>query len=183
MISWPVPPPPPEGRCESHADCTGHQACVATTCREVGCTSGDDCGVGMSCDGDTWSCVPGCATDSDCLLGASCDGGTCLDPDCESAVLDCALGERCEAEGCVAEEGLCEVCDPYLEMMGLEPCGSSGSCLQLQGAPQDMGFCFYECEGGDEPCAAGFTCEEFPDETEGYFAYCPTLLEQGWLQP
>ncbi len=172
--------------CIDNGQCGEGQACVDDKCKDVDCLSSADCTLRQFCDTKSWSCRDGCTDNEDCKSGEVClDDRKCHKMKCRNATLDCSVGQECVDGECQDFQGhLCDTCDPYEELMGGQPCGPSGSCWLLEGASDTVGFCFPDCNpNADDPCPAGFTCEAFPDDGHGCFAYCPTLLKNGWLEP
>lgn len=171
--------------CIDNGQCGDMQACVDDKCKDVECLDSSTCTLHQFCDTKAYTCRDGCGDDEDCRSGEIClDDAKCHSRKCRNATLDCNVGQECVDGDCQDYQGLlCDTCDPYDELLGLQPCGPQGSCWLLEGASETVGFCFPECNpNAEDACPSGFSCEEFPDGTHGCFAYCPTLLKNGWLE-
>lgn len=166
--------------CADKGDCADLQICDAGHCKDVGCATSADCGIGQYCDtsGD-YTCKDGCSTDDDCIAGEACDleSHQCEAYECRSTDLDCALGEKCDPDSGRCENAMgvnCQTCsDPYFGT----GCGPSATCMEVF-LDQDEPWCMEACDpnAGTEACPRGFECMQVGFYSE-YFcvSWCPAL--------
>jgi hypothetical protein len=168
--------------CVDHGDCHQLQACVQGSCTEVDCLSSSQCGLHETCDVTTYSCAVGCGDDADCLAGEACNLQTqqCESYGCRATDLDCEIGEFCNlASGeCYTDTSPhCEPCDSWSS-----PCPSGSECYTFDAATGEQ-YCVSDCNPDDsDACPRGFECIDATGWGDfGCVAWCPTLLENGFL--
>jgi len=175
------------GTCIDHGDCTGErEACIDDKCRQVECLESAHCSLHQYCaTGGNFVCREGCRAEDDCMAGETCntDQRVCESYGCRNSTLDCPIGYTCANSGDCTKDNRdhCKVCDPWEELLGLQPCGSSGSCwLFEEGAT--LGYCLISCNQNNPNCPAGYTCEDVTGAGEyACSAWCPWLEDNGYL--
>src|SRR5688572_15295251 len=89
---WGTPQCSDDGQCEGIAVCDTR----SQQCRQVECTSSDQCALGTHCDPVEHACLGGCGNDEDCIAGEICNfEGQCEPYGCRTTDLDCHYGENC----------------------------------------------------------------------------------------
>ena len=196
-IDQPLPSPPPhEGPCTLHNDCSVGQLCDVATgaCVECltnahcdpeevcmpggtcgpgsGCSSSADCSGSLVCDSSTRTCVQ-------CLTNQHCDAHlVCVAHTCQSCTLDaqCSPGQTW-VEGSCEEATSPEVPpeeppthgDMGESCAGEATCMAGLTCVSLRGDQ----FCTQPCigsgKGNGVDCPSGFACFKFGADT---FALC-----------
>ena len=121
-------------------------ACYLYACSEVGCPSGETCGIAgcaAECDGEL--CRPGEACGSGgCVVAPSCSGEGCGAACAGDA--DCPVAERCAAGRCVTNGG-----------QSGDPCSQGSECASEHCT--DDGYCADLCDA-ERPCGGRLTCSD-----------------------
>jgi Trypsin-like peptidase domain len=145
-----------DAECDDGLFCTGTETCVAGSCQ----SSGDPCAAGSTCNEATNACdLPACDNDGGCEAGEDCNncpndcraktgGRPSSRYCCDGDLLDCG-NSQCNTNGWVCGPG-----------------GGGGGCL-IDADCDDGQFCngaetcaAGSCQAGNNPCAAGETCNE-----------------------
>jgi hypothetical protein len=129
------------GECESSADCSGGQACVACVCGSPTTTT---------------TTLPGCTTDEDCNQGSPGGGFVCVDGHC---VPSSSTTTTTTTPTATTGQSTTTTPSASTSSTTLHPCSSTADCPQ--GVCHD-GVCVPECQT-DADCAerspsGGFVC-------------------------
>lgn len=156
-------------QCDTAADCTSPEQCVAGVCTEATCSTKEDCDAGKICNQLTSTCIDppeACANDQQCAAGEVCitDMGVCVIGCADDA--SCGEGNICEessrvcTSGCRDDEGCPEG----------QTCGADSKCTAVPITSCDQVTCTptQRCNP-----ANNFQCEDTCTTDAGQPNSCP----------
>lgn len=176
-----------EIECVDDGDCAGIAVCDARSsqCKDVECTSSEQCALGSHCDDATNACVGGCGSDEDCIAGEICNfDGQCEPYGCRTTELDCHYGENCVSGECVDDTD--PHCLPASTLTAQTTCTAAGGTVACFDYPTCAQLhCLLPCTPATtDPCPRGLSCIQPFDPTQNDDFYCsgacPFLLENGF---
>ncbi len=138
------------GACDDYDACTAGETCIDLICtggKPVNCNDGNDCTYDFCSPGgceNQPSGNPGCSDGDACTLGDTCDGVVCL----PSAVTTCDDGNPCTTDACDMATGCTHTANTSACDDG-DPCTLADTCTQTvcEGTPNTCGQWAYNNDG------------------------------------